>query len=275
MARRQIRDCLLGSNVMETDFGLRRYLLAASGVNPATTLRDLNALQSQSLLPNAQPPIAGWDPDTNKYVAQLQQQSTLKMIAEGIERAHRNFDAFLEESIDIDLELQRRKIYEHFGLAPKGIEQGDENANITSPGGRGSFGKSTRKGRGTNRDDAGKATLNRSIFGSSGLQKSVIGTTQLKSSTKSAFADVAEKSGPSTRAVDNPVVHEKQVKYADTVQKLNRERLRESTYPVLHECAAVERHPGDEVRWLSKQEQIEIDTVPHRHRAKLSRRTRL
>lgn len=223
-------------------------MLAASGVNPATTRRDLHDLNSQSLLPNTQPQIAGWDPDTNRYVAQLQQQSTMRMIAEGMERAHRNFDLFLEENVDIDLELQRRKIYEHFGLASKGIDELDDSTNLTSLGGKGSFGKSPRKGRGTNINDAGKATLNRSVFGNSGLQKSVIGTTGLKHSHASPFADTAEKSGASTKVVDSRIVHDKQAKYADSVQKLNQERLRESIYPVLHDFSAVESQPGDEVR---------------------------
>lgn len=256
MARRQLSDNVFDCKVLETDFYLRHYLLAASGVNPSNTLRDLSALNSQSLLPNAHPQRAGWDPDTNKYVAQLQQQSTMRMIAEGIERAHRNFDNFLEENIDIDLELQRKKIYEHFGLASKGIDQSDDSTNVTSPGGKGSFGKSTRRGRGTNSSDGEKATLNRSVFGNSGLQKSVIGTTRLKTSNTSPFADTAEKSGASTKATDSRVVHDKQVRYADSVQKLNLERLRESIYPVLHEFSTVESQPGDEVRPLSNQMQF-------------------
>lgn len=203
-------------------------------------------------MPNTQPQIAGWDPDTNKYVAQLQQKSTTRMIAEGLERAHRNFDLFLEENVDIDLELQRRKIFEHFGLAPKGTDESADSTNLASFGGKGSFGKSSRKGRGTNVNDAGKATLNRSVFGNSGLQKSVIGTTGLKHSNASPFADAGEKSGASTKSVDNRTMHDKQAKYADSVQRLNQERLRESNYPVLHEFSTVESQPGDEVRRFRK-----------------------
>lgn len=244
-------------------------MLAASGVNPTTTLRDLNALNSQSFVSNAQPQIAGWDPDTNKYVAQLQQQSTKKMIAEGIERAHRNFDAFLEENVDIDLELQRRRIFEHFGLASKGIDRLDDDSNITRSSGRGSFGRSTRKRGGANRDDAGRATLNRSIFGNSGLQKSVIGTPRLKSSNPSTFPDTAEKSNVSTTTGDNPVAHDKQVKYAGVVQKLNQERLRGGIYPVLREFSAVEGTPGDEVSGFRKQNQFCSKIFSCRHRANL------
>lgn len=222
--------------------------MAASGVNLATTQRDLHDLNSQSLAPNTQPQIAGWDPDTNRYVAQLQQQSTKRMMAESLERAHRNFDLFLEENVDIDLELQRRRIFEHFGLASKETEESADGTNLASFGGKGSFGKSPKKGRRTNANDSGKATLNRSVFGSSGLQKSVIGTTGPKNSNASPFVDTAEKSGASPKIVDHRIVHDKQTKYADLVQKLNQERLRESNYPVLHEFSTVESQPGDEVR---------------------------
>lgn len=233
---------------METNFGHRHYLLAASGVSPATTRRNLHDFSSQSLAPNTQPPIAGWDPDTNRYVAQLQQRSTTRLIAEGLERAHRNFDLFLEENIDIDLEEQRRKIFEHFGLASKEIDESIDSTNPASLGGRGSFGKTPRKGRGTNANDAGKTTLNRSVFGNSGLQKSVIGTTGLKDSKASPFVDTAEKNGATPKVADSRIVPAKQAKFADAVQRLNRERLRESIYPVLHEFSNVESQPGDEVR---------------------------
>lgn len=236
------------SRQLNTNFRRRQYLLAASGVNIATTRRDLHDLDSRSLAPKAQPPIADWDPDTNRYVAQLQQQSTKRMIAEGLERAHRNFDLFLEENVDIDLELQRRKIFEHFGLASKDTDESSDSTNLPSLGGKGSFGKSTRKGRGTNPNDSGRGTLKRSVFGNSGLQKSVIGTTGLKQSNASPFVDAAGKSGASTKVVDLRIAHDKQAKYANLVQRLNQERLRESNYPVLHEFSTLESQPGDEVR---------------------------
>lgn len=241
--------------------GLRHYLLAASGVNPNPAIRHLNALNFDSPTPNAQPQVAGWDPDTNKYVAQLQQQSTMKMIAEGIERAHRNFDAFLEENVDIDWEVQRKKIYEHFGLASKGVDSSDDGPYVTTPGGKGAFGKTTRKGRETNPNAGGKTTLNRSGFGNSNLQKSVIGTSRQKNSNASPFADVTEKNGASAKT-NNRFLQDKQAKYADAVQKLNQERIRESIYPVLHEFSTVEGQPGYEVRGFQNQEALRVNVIP-------------
>lgn len=177
----------------------------------------------------------------------MQQQSTLKMIAEGIDRAHRNFDAFLEEHADINWELQRQKIYEHFGLVSKGSDGPDDGANVYSPGGRGSFGKSSRRGRTVNGERPGQNTLNRSIFLDSGLQKSVIGTPGVGSPNATLFADEAEKNGTPAKSQDDRFVREKQAKFAKVVQELNQTRLQQNFYPLLKEFSNVESQPGGEV----------------------------
>lgn len=238
--------------------GNRHYLLAASGVNPGTTRRDLNSLSAQPFGASHQQSAVDWDPDTSKYVAQLQQQSTLKMIAEGIDRAHRNFDAFLEEHADINWELQRKKIYEHFGLVSKGSDGSDDGANVSSPGGRGSFGKSSRRGRTANADRPRQNTLNRSIFLDSSLQKSVIGTPGVGSPNATLFADEAEKNGTPAKSHDDRFVREKQTKFARTVQELNQARLQQNSYPMLKEFSNVESQPGGEV---STQIQFSEDPV--------------
>jgi len=218
------------------------YLLAASGVNLGTTRRDLDSLAVQPPTSLNLPQPAEWDPDTHKYVEQLQQQSTLKMISEGLERAQRNFDAYLEENVDINWELQRKKIYEHFGLMPKGANGTDDFAD--GRGGKGAFGKSSRRGRSTK--PPGQSTLNRSIFGQSGLQKSVIGTPGVGSGNATLFADVAEKNSIAPAAQDDRFLREKQRKYAAKVQNLNRARLDEAPYPVLQELKSVESQSGGE-----------------------------
>ncbi|KAL8994163.1 MAG: hypothetical protein Q9169_005794 [Polycauliona sp. 2 TL-2023] len=221
------------------------YLLAASGVNLGATRRDLDALKVQPTAPTTGinvPPE--WDPDTNRYMDQMQQQSTLKMIAEGIEQAHRNFDAYLDENIDMNWEAQRRKIYEHFGLATNAGERSD-TASQMSPGGRGSFGRSTRRGQTINGDQSKQSTLGRSIFGQSSLQKSVIGTPNTSLQTGSLFADVEDRSGQGAIS-DDRFSRDKQNKYAEKVQALNRARLQERPHPVLHEFKDVQLQPGGE-----------------------------
>lgn len=217
------------------------YLLAASGVNPGITRRDLGALAvPPPSLTNLQQ-RAEWDPDTHKHVEQLQQQSTLKMISESLERAQQNFDAYLEENVDINWELQRKKIYNHFGLMPKGDNAKDDLAG--GPGGKGAFGKSTRRGRSTKQPGQ---SMNRSIFGHSALQKSVIGAPGVGMRNATLFADVAEKTEPAPVAQDDRFLREKQRSFADKVQSLNRARLDETPYPVLRNFKSVESQPGGE-----------------------------
>ena len=220
------------------------YFLAASGIDPGTTRRELDSLA-------VQPPTSAklhptnWDPNTHKYVEQLQQQSTLRMISEGLERAQRNFDAYLEENVDINWELQRKKIYEHFGLTAKHGESSNDRESSTSV--KGSFGKSTRRGRTHDVNRPGQSTLNRSIFGSSSVQKSVIGTPGVGSRNATNFADVAEKNAPALAVQDDRFLREKQRRFAEKVQLLNRARLDEISYPVLQEFRSVESQPAGEV----------------------------
>ncbi|KAL8804768.1 MAG: hypothetical protein Q9182_002360 [Xanthomendoza sp. 2 TL-2023] len=222
------------------------YLLAASGVNLGTTRRDLDALKVQPTASTSSLNLtAEWDPDTNTYMDQMQQQSTLKMIAEGIERAHRKFDAYLDENIDINWEAQRRKICEHFGLASRSSERSHAASQSFSPGSKGSFGRSTRRGRIANGDQSKQSALGRSIFGQSSLQKSVIGTPNTGYKTASMFADVDDKSGQGAVS-DDRFSRDKQTKFAEKVQALNRARLQESSYPILHEFKDVQTQPGGE-----------------------------
>ena len=222
------------------------YLLAASGVNPGNTLRDLKSLNAQtSSISNSQPSTE-WDPDINKYVNQLQQQSTLKMISDGIERAHRNFDTFLEETVDINWELQRKKIYEHFGLMARGNDKLDDFADSVNPATSGSFGKSSRRGRTTNGGRAGQSTMNRSIYGRSSLQKSVIGTPGVGSRNATLFAEEAEKNGSGPTTIDDRFLREKQHKYAEKVQSLNYARMQGTDYPLLQELSTIESYPRGE-----------------------------
>jgi len=223
------------------------YLLAASGVNPGAALRDLNAFNAQASSTTGPKPRPDWDPDSHKYVEQLMQQSTMKMIQEGISLAHRQFDAFIEENVDIDWNAQRQKLYEHFGLVPKGGDKLSNSAHYASPGGKGSFGRSSRGERGPKAGPDRQETSARSIFGKSGMQKSVIGTPGLGSDNASVFKDVTDKSGQSSGVQDDRFLREKQGKFADKVQQLNEARLQELAYPVLHEFADVEGQPGGDV----------------------------
>ena len=246
----------LGGTGLDTGRGAdssAHYLLAASGINPGTTRRDLDTLAAQQSFGGGLPQQPEFELDSHKYINQLQQQSTLKMISEGLERAHRSFDEYLEESVDINWELQRRKIYEHFGLMPKGV---DDAESLAGPRGKGAFGTSSRRSRPAKTNRNGETTMNRSIFGQSCVQKSVIGTPGKGSTNASLFADVTEKNGVASAALDDRFLREKQRKYADRVQALNQSRLQkdrfqnqrsQTSFPVLAEFRNLENQPGGDL----------------------------
>lgn len=225
----------------------RHYLLAASGISPGTALRDLNSFNAQTSTSTTISKPLDFDPDNGKFVRQLEQQSTLSMIAEGLNRAERDFDAFLEENVTMNWEEQRKRIYEHFGLTPKAGEQDDDSTVFTSSGGRGSFGRSTRRARAHGATANGHGSSTRSVFGNTGMQKSVIGTPGTGAGTATLFADVADKAGNGIGAQDDRYVRQTLGKYAEKIQQLNAARLQEVVYPVLQELASVEREPGGEV----------------------------
>ena len=177
------------------------------------------------------------------------------MINEGIQRAHKQFDLYLEENVDINWDLQRKKIYEHFGLAKAstGLNGSDRTS---SPAMKGSFGRSTRKGRLANSERPGQASLNRSIFGNSGLQKSVIGSPSTGAGNATLFADVADH-GASPAAPNDRFTREKETKFAEKVQGLNQARLQEAPFPILHEFLDVESQQlgevsHDRIKWYDQ-----------------------
>ena len=215
------------------------YLLAASGVKPGANRRDIESLSNQTLAGTTQSHIPEWDPDTSKYINQMQQQSTMKMIEEGIQRAHKNFDLFLEENVDINWDLQRKKIYEHFGLA-KASAGLEESTRSVAGADTGSFGRSSRRRGGAGSNRPGQDSLRRTIFGASSLQKSVIGSPSAQSGNATLFADVTDKHNPPPNAHNNRFTREKQFKYAEKVQRLNQARLQGLPYPVLQGFLNVE-----------------------------------
>ena len=169
------------------------------------------------------------------------------MIEDGLKRAQRDFDTYLEDHVEINWEEQRRKIYEHFGLAAKGSNRSDDLVNYPSLSGSGSFSRSSQRGRRSTATRPGHPTPNRSVFGNSGMQKSVIGTPGVGSGNATLFADVADKNGNAPAVQDDRSLREKQGKFAEKIQRLNEARLQERAYPILQEFADVEGQPCGEV----------------------------
>lgn len=215
-------------------------MLAASGVSPGHALRDLKALDPQ--VPIATPPKDqdSFDPDNQKFLRNMQQRGRQVMIAESLARTHKDFDAFLGDKIDLDWEDQRRKIFQHFGLAQKDGAPGE---------GKGTFGRSTRQSKqfGSTQGQGPPNASRRSVFGRSGLEKSVIGTPGTGKSQQ-LFEDTHDRNDKSTgNSSDLRFLREKMRLYADKVQLLNSARLQARTFPVLHEFSEVEEYAGGDV----------------------------
>ncbi|KAL9078270.1 MAG: hypothetical protein Q9157_002816 [Trypethelium eluteriae] len=219
-----------------SDSSRAHYLLAASGVSTGSALRDLNSFSAQTTA------VAGAAsaPDTSieDYVSNIQAQSTLDLIAQGLEESKRDFDTFLEENVQMEWDAQRRRIYEHFGLAKPEETSNDTVAGAPNQSLRenGSFGRSPRKSRGfgaSAQASFGKSSMNRSILGPTGTNADARTT---------VFTDVAEKaaSGPGLPAPDTRFDRERQERYAEKVKELNAARLEEVVYPVVERFAEVE-----------------------------------
>ncbi|KAG8530068.1 uncharacterized protein KY384_005550 [Bacidia gigantensis] len=231
------------------------YLLAASGVNIGTTRRDLDSLGVSETFTNRAPftVTPEFDPDNRKYYEQLEQRLTTRMVQEGLERARRQFDEYLEENVDINWEQQRKKIYEHFGLTPRNAETDELSGSV-----KGSFGQSARRSRLGRTQTSSRQNLSRSIFGQSSLQKSVIGTPGIGSGNATLFADVAKKGGGNATGSEDRSLRDKQRKYAERVQALNEARLRKtrtvsmkrpkgSVYPILKEFLSIDNDPSGDL----------------------------
>lgn len=218
------------------------YLLAASGIEPGSAVRDLGSLGFQSRIDRSTHAGPQGEVDVETYLSNLQNKTTLSMIADGLERSVRDFDAFLEDNVTMEWEAQRRRIYQHFGITPKqttGTDDGRES------GGFG--GKSRRKGTGAL--SPSRSTVRGSVFGRSGMGKSVIGTPSRIGSHPSQFSDVTAANGDGSLSagggVDERFLRDKQLKLADKIHNLNDARQQGSAYPILAELADVAAKSGD------------------------------
>ncbi|CAP91637.1 Pc13g05680 [Penicillium rubens Wisconsin 54-1255] len=202
------------------------YLLAASGISPGQALRDLKSMDPQASLATPARELDHFDPDNQRFLRNIQQRGRQVMIAEGLTRAQRDFDAFLEEKVDMDWEDQRQKIFHHFGLSQK---------DAAGAGGL-------------------KTASRRSVFGRSGLEKSVIGTPGAGLASRQIFEDPAERNeGTVSQSPDLRFQREKMGHYAEKVQQLNLARLQGKCYPILDEFSYVEVQAGGDVTVKERQ----------------------
>lgn len=239
----------LGPRVDPVAHDKARYILAASGVEPASAVRDLNDFDVRIGGRVERPASASvaTDIDVDAYLSNIQKKTTLSMIADGLERSAKEFDNFLEDNINMEWEAQRRKIYEHFGIKTK--DDGPVEGQPAAPGreSQAGFGRSRRTAKAARSTAPG---IKASTFGRSTLHKSVIGTPSKIGSHQPEFTDVQEATGSpgalnGAASFDDRFLREKQSRLAERVRQLNQARIEKQPYPILHELAQVARSSGD------------------------------
>jgi nuclear pore complex protein Nup93 len=234
--------------------GRAHYLLAASGVDPGAAVRDLNAFSSGTGRAERSVQQQQVDTDVEGYLANIQTQTTLSMIADGLARSVRDFDAFLEDNVTMEWEAQRKKIYQHFGIKPRedmpttGRASFRESAALD--GTSGGFGRSRKSKAAALAGSRGPGGMGTSSFGRSSMAKSAIGAASSGGKpSQQAFADVekqTEKNGISATKPGEQFQRDKQMKYAERVQDLNVSRLRKRFYPVCKNLSAVIAQAGEQ-----------------------------
>ncbi|KAI1105039.1 Nup93/Nic96-domain-containing protein [Jackrogersella minutella] len=226
-----------------------RFILAASGVEPAAAVRDLNDFDVRigGRVERPAPAPAAADIDVDAYLSNIQKKTTLSMIADGLERSTRDFDNFLEDNINMEWEAQRKRIYEHFGIKTK--DDGPVEGQAGTPGREphAGFGRSRRTAKASRSSTPG---IKASAFGRSNLQKSVIGTPSKIGAHQSEFTDVQDTAGSpgalnGAASIDDRFLREKQGRLAERIRQLNHARIERQPYPILHELAQVAGSSGD------------------------------
>jgi nuclear pore complex protein Nup93 len=230
--------------------GRAHYLLLGSGVDPGAAVRDLNQFTSAAGRTERQQAVESQEIDVESYLANLQTQTTLSMIADGLARSVRDFDNFLEENVSMEWDAQRKRIYEHFGIKPKETSSTGRRGSFAASGHEsGGFGRSRRsKAAGLASSRAGNGT-SESVFGRS-MQKSVIGAAgPVGQGHQPLFADVEKKmeaSGVAVTSTHDRFQRDKQSKLAEKVQALNYARLQKRPYPICKELALVVQQANDQ-----------------------------
>ncbi|KAH7401063.1 Nup93/Nic96-domain-containing protein [Phaeosphaeria sp. MPI-PUGE-AT-0046c] len=218
------------------------YLLSASGVKMGSTLRDLNQFSTQAgINANGTTQNLFDTDDVDGYISHLHSQSTLSLIQEGLEQSKRDFDAFLEDNVQIEWDRQRQRIYEHFGLGRQSEDMAASQSTFGASAARGAFGRSTRKGR--SMGPKGASVNGASTFGASNGGPPVIGNGQsvLNGREGPASTVLGSQAGPRDR-----YERDKQEKFMDEVKKLNIARQEEAQFSVLHAFSDVERSTSTE-----------------------------
>ncbi|KAI5288218.1 hypothetical protein KEM54_005382 [Ascosphaera aggregata] len=207
--------------------------LAASGIPPSVVRSKLAALDSQAPARATSRNNESFEPDTQRFLRQIQQRGKDAIAADSFARVRNEFNSFLEDKIALSWEEQRDKMFEKLGL---GSTNSDKPANDFSK---------TKSGFGATSTLGPRS----SVFGRSGLKKSVIGTPATDIMGMHGFGETAVR-----RADAYPLniraLRQKMGRFASVVRTLNGARMQEKSLPLLHEFRDIEQSSNDTPRQL-------------------------
>lgn len=169
------------------------------------------------------------------YLNSRKEQNILSSIEEGMQRISRDFDSYVAKNVTMEWDIQKERIFRHFGLFPDST--GDTDRLGMSTLGTSTFGRSVRTG-GVGKDG---------VYGSSSVWTRSIVTSILgrptQAPTGSNFADV----DPSMLLTASRPVQLRQQNYAGVVRKLNEASLSGSPYPIMNKLEEVTASSGSDV----------------------------
>ena len=217
------------------------YLLAGAGVTPGKAYRDFQAYTEDDDEVATQP-IDFDEEASRRYIRDLPTKGREALAQEAMDRVHREVDAFIKETLNIDFEAEQKRIMEHFGIVPRSEDAGESEYRTSpgvrgSPGPKGSFARSAKGPKGV--DDSGKIST-RSIFGRSGMKRSMIGDPAAASTTSFFGEDKESNMSPLLKGQSMRDLRDKEQKYVNEVERLNEARLNGRAYPIIRRFAEVE-----------------------------------
>lgn len=176
-------------------------------------------------------------------------------------RTARDFDSFVAKNVAMEWDIQKQKIFEHFGLAARSSPQ-PEGQEKTFNGGTSAFGKSTF-GRSRLGGSVGPGTglSSNSVWAKSAMGNSVMGKSMARPAEGAAptyqtnlFTDL-----DASRQVElSRQVQQRQQAYGKVVKDLNEARLKSgsgaSTYPILKRFGDITQGSGTDMLTMQLQD---------------------
>lgn len=161
----------------------------------------------------------------------------------------RDFDLFVAKNVTMEWDLQRQRIFEHFGLLPKGSAATD--TTLGSFGGLSAFGASSF-GRSKLGASAGNGTNRSSVWAKSSIGGSVLGMSCAEQVPGAYIGNLFADVDTSRQMELSRPVQLRREQYGEAIQQMNEMRLGLNspgggTFPVLNTFAALTEASGNDM----------------------------